>query len=256
MVGVSAAFGFRNCAVDTAEFGEVLGCNAKGFGSQILFARVAPHDRGASFGRDNGIDGVLHHENAIGNSDGQCSAATAFARDSRNDWNFETSHFTQVMGNGFGLASLFGPQTGVSSGGVDKSEDGAPEFFGKLHSANCFAVAFRIRHAEIAIDLLLGVAGLLMANDQPVVAVEAGHAAHDGGVIGKPAIAVNLAPIGEDAFDIVESVRTLDVPGKLGLAPGIHVGVDLFAKGVDSLAQLMDLLEGTMVLSRDWLELG
>ena len=52
---------------------------------------------------------------------------------------------------------------------------------GKLHQAQRFAIAFRLGHAEVAQQLLLGIAAFLLADDHHGLAVEVGHAADDGG---------------------------------------------------------------------------
>src|SRR5689334_7348864 len=49
VIVVSAAGRLGNDSVDDAELGEIPGGDAHGFGSDIAFAHVAPHDGGASF---------------------------------------------------------------------------------------------------------------------------------------------------------------------------------------------------------------
>ena len=69
---------------------------------------------------------------------------------------------------------------------------GRRNFVGQPHQPHGFAVALRFGHAEIALQLLLGVAALLMADDHHGPAVEEGHAGDDGGVVAKSAVAVNF----------------------------------------------------------------
>ena len=85
-------------------------------------------------------------------------------------------------------------------------------------------VALGIRHTEIAIHLLLGIASLLVTDDQHFLSVETRHAADDCGIVGKTAVAVDLAPVGEDALHVIQCVGALGMARHLGALPGIQVG--------------------------------
>src|ERR1700722_9906616 len=52
--------------VHTAQTAHVFGSNLEGGRSLGLLVRVAPHDRAASLGSDYGINGIFHHEHAVG----------------------------------------------------------------------------------------------------------------------------------------------------------------------------------------------
>jgi len=66
-----------------------------------------------------------------------------------------------------------------------------------------------MRRSEVAVHALLHVAALLSADDQNFFAVEASHSANDGGIVTEGAIAMNFAEVGEQAIDVVKSLRTL-----------------------------------------------
>jgi hypothetical protein len=108
VIAVSAAFGFGNDIVDAAEFAQIGGRDAHGFGGQLFLGGIAPHDGGAALGRNHRVDRVLHHQNAVGNGDGQRSAAAANSDDGGDDGNFEACHLTQIVRDGLGLSTLFG----------------------------------------------------------------------------------------------------------------------------------------------------
>ena len=67
------------------------GSNAHGFRGQFFLGRIAPHDGGAAFWRDHRINGVLHHQNAIGHRNRQCPAAAAHSDHRSDDRNFEAA---------------------------------------------------------------------------------------------------------------------------------------------------------------------
>ena len=129
-------------------------------------------------------------------------------------------HLAKIVGNGFGLPALFRMNAGVGAVGIDQCEDGAPEFFRNLHHPDCLAIALRMRRAKVPVDALLHVAALLGGDDQHFFAVKPRHAADDGSVVAKAAIAVNLAEIGKHALDVIERLRALRMPRQFGPLPG------------------------------------
>ena len=80
-----------------------------------------------------------------------------------------------------------------------------------LHHPHRLAIALGPRVAEVAVDLLLGVAALLMADDQDRLAFEAREPAHDRPIVGKSPIAMQFGEFGAQAFDVVEHVRPVRV---------------------------------------------
>ena len=142
----------------------------------------------------------------------------------------------------------------MSAIGIDKRENRPAKLFGKMHDPQRLAIPFRMRHAEVAIHALLGIACLLLADDDNFVAVEARHARNDRWVVGKSAIAVNLAPVGENAFDVIERVGALRMPRQLSLLPRAIAGMDLTTQGIDTFMQLFDLAASLLALPRNSLQ--
>ena len=105
-----------------------------------------------------------------------------------------------------------------------KVKTGAVEFFGDLHGAEGLAVAFGVGRAELAGYALLDGAALEIGDDHDGLAVEAGHAGGHRGIVGELTIAVDLAEVGEEGFDVVHRIRTLGVSGQFGFDPGFGNG--------------------------------
>ena len=118
------------------------------------------------------------------------------------------------------------PRPGIGAGRVDERDDGLAELGRELHQPERLAVALGVRHAEVARDVLAGVAPLLVADHHHRLAVEAGEAAHDRLVVAEDAVAVQLDAVLEQQADEVERVRALRVPGDLGALPGGQARVD------------------------------
>ena len=98
------------------------------------------------------------------------------------------------------------------------------EFLRNLHRAQRLAIPFGIGHAEVAVNLLLGVAGFLMANHHYVIAMKTCHAANDGRIIGVTAITVDFAPVGEDTLDVIQGIGTLRMPCQFCFFPCAEMG--------------------------------
>ena len=98
-----------------------------------------------------------------------------------------------------------------------------------------------MHHAEIAKQLLLRVAALLLADDHDRLTVEPRESADHRLVVGIAAVAVEFNEVGRNCLNIVECVRALGVPGELDTLPTGQVGVNLFAQPVQFLLQRSDL---------------
>src|SRR5207247_2440650 len=77
-------------------------------------------------------------------------------------------------------------------------------------------VSLRIRHPEVALDVLLGRGALLLCHDHDRPPRELGDAADDRGVVAEGAIAMQLLEAVEDAPDDLEGMGARDV------ARGLH----------------------------------
>src|SRR2546422_9593752 len=69
----------------------------------------------------------------------------------------------------FPYTTLFRSEPGVGAGRVDERDDGFGELLGEVHEPQRLAIALRVRHPEVAGDLLARVAALLVADhdDRP-----------------------------------------------------------------------------------------
>src|ERR1700716_1831420 len=94
------------------------------------------------------------------------------------------------------------------------------EFLRESIEAHGLAVPLRVRHAEVANDVLLGRRSLLLANDDDRTAIKLGDAADDRWVVAERAVSVELLKALEHAADDVEGVRARDVPRGLHGLPG------------------------------------
>ena len=90
-----------------------------------------------------------------------------------------------------------------------------------------FARALRLCVAEVARDLLLGVAPLLVPDDHHRLVAIRRKPGHDGRVVGEATVAVNLGEPGPEARDVVERVRTLRVSRHEHALPGRETREDV-----------------------------
>ncbi|CUJ22821.1 Uncharacterised protein [Achromobacter sp. 2789STDY5608633] len=241
-VAVRAAHGFVDDAVDQAQVLQARGDDGQRLGGLGRLVGAAPQDRGAAFGRDHRVGGVLQHQHRVAHGDRQRAARTAFTDDGDDHGHLQLGHGVQVVADGFGLAALLGADAGIGARGVDEGEHGNAELLGQAHQAQGLAVAFRTRHAEVARGALLGVAALLVADHHAGRAVEARQAAHDGLVVGVHAVAVQFVEVGEDFAHVVQRVGTLGVAGDQRRLPRRELGVDFLGQRLALLLQTSDLV--------------
>ena len=139
------------------------------------------------------------------------------------------------------LAALLGAESGPRARRVDEREHRHLELLGELHEAERLAVALGVRHAEVAVEVLLGVAAALVADDHDRLAVEARPAADDRGVLAEGAVAVQLDEVGERERDVVERERALGAARHLHALQRREVAVDLRAQLAELLLERRDL---------------
>ena len=90
-----------------------------------------------------------------------------------------------------------------------------------------FAVPLRVGLPEVARNLLLGAAPLLVPDDDDRPPAKAGETGDDGRVVAEAAVAVKLDEVREDPIDVVERVRAVRVPGELHLLPRRQIREEL-----------------------------
>jgi len=193
-----------------------------------LFVGLFPEDGGASFWRDDRVPGVLEHGDAVGDGDAECAAGAAFADDDAEDGDFEAGHFSEVDGDGFGLASFLGAESWVGAWGVDEGDDGEAEFFGFFHFGECFSVSFGVCAAEVAGEFFFGGFAFLVANDEAFAVADSSEAGDEGGVVGEGAVAMEFAEVSADVFDVVSGLGPVWMAGDADGVPGGEVFVDIF----------------------------
>ncbi len=118
---------------------------------------------------------------------------------------------------------------------------GRRNFSASLHDAHRLAIALGTRVAEVAEDLLLRVPSLDVPHQQHRLSVVLGKAGHDGVIVGKPTIAVNLDEAGEQPLDVILQPRPIRVARHEHALPRSERLVQLDANGLDAPLERVDL---------------
>jgi hypothetical protein len=170
------------------------------------------------------------------------AAAAAFAVHEHDDRRVERRHLAQVQRNRLGDAALLRFDARVGRGRVDERNHRPAELLRQLHRAQRLPVAFGLRVAEVAVDLLLGVAAstLVMADDEDRIAHVACEPGDDRMVVREPPIAADLGELREQTADVVEDRRPLRVARDEDALPGGEVPVDFRADRVDPPIEALD----------------
>ena len=184
---------------------------------------------------------MLEHEDGVADADAERAAGAAFADDGRDDRRPEGRHLEEVPRDGLGDAALLALEARVRARRVDEREDGFPELLRELHDAERLAVTLGAGHAEVAPDLFLRVAALLVAHDRDGPTPEHPEARDDGRVVRERAVALPLDEVVDEDADVVERERAVRMPRDERLLPGGEVLVDLPRELPELLAELLDL---------------
>src|SRR5262245_24925637 len=92
VIRVRAALRLGNDGVDHAELEAVNRVGPEGGGRLLRLARIAPENGCCALGRDDGVDRVLLHQDAIGNRRCDRAAGAALTDDAGDDRDTETRH--------------------------------------------------------------------------------------------------------------------------------------------------------------------
>src|SRR5260370_12938893 len=240
----------RNDLINAAELHQVFGRDAQRLGGNIAFSGVAPHDGGTALRRNHRINRVFQHQDPVGYGDGQRAAASSFACNRSDDRDFQPRHLPQTACDGFGLSALFGTEAGISSRSIYESKNWAVKFLCELHHRKGFAIDLRIGLAKVAVNTRLDVAALLVAQYNHLFPVKTGYTTDESGVVAEKTVSVNFTPVGKDALNVVECIRTLRMTGQLRLLPCVHVGVELLAQRTHLFLEFLQAGKGFPVFSR------
>src|SRR5215469_8553798 len=123
--------------------------------------------------------------------------------------------------------ALLRPDTWKSAWRIDQGNHRHPEFFAETHQAQRLAIALRMRAAEVAHHVLLGIAPLLMSNKDATLATEHCHSAWHCAIVGKAPIAVQFDPVRKAALNVIERERPLIMPRDLDPLPSRQIVVNL-----------------------------
>ena len=97
-----------------------------------------------------------------------------------------------------------------------------------------------MRHAEIAIYLVLGVTPLLVTQYHHGLAAEPRQTTDNGRIIGIHPVAVHFLEIGKQAVDVIQRIRALRMARHLRDLPRAELGVNVFRQRLALFLQAAD----------------
>ncbi len=128
-------------------------------------------------------------------------------------------HLGLRAGDRAALSVLLGGDARVRARRVDERDERELEPLGDLHDPHRLVVALGIRHPELAVEPLLDVASLLVADERDRAAVDLAETGDERAVVRAAAVAVELDPVVDEPLDVVERVRPLGMARELDRAP-------------------------------------
>src|SRR5262249_33742067 len=139
------------------------------------------------------------------------------------------------------LAALLGTDPGIGARRVDERDDRRPELVGEAHETERFSISLGMGHAEVARDVLAGVAALLVTQRDHGPPLEAREPAHEGLVVAEDAAAVELAPVPEREVHEVERGGPLRMPRDLRALPRGQAAIGLSLEAGETAFEPRDL---------------
>ena len=107
----------------------------------------------------------------------------------------------------------------MRAGHVHEGDDRQPEALAQLHDPHRLAVALRVRHPEVAPDVLVGIGALLLADDDHPAAIEPGQPGDHRRVVTEQPVAVELDEVVGHGRHELERPRPLEVARELDPRP-------------------------------------
>src|SRR5215831_5007296 len=223
VIAVRPARRLAHDAVDEAQRLQARCRDPERFRGFCSIVRALPQDGRATFGRNHRVGGVLEHQGDVAYRDRERAAGAALADDGADHRHLQLRHRIQVAPDGLGLASLLGPDARVRAGCINECKQRDTEFLRELHETQRLPEAFGPGHPEVAVELLLGVASLLVAEDHAGLSAKTRDAADDRGIVTERAVAVQLLETREDAVHVIERVRALRMARDLRDLPRVEL---------------------------------
>ena len=146
-----------------------------------------------------------------------------------NDGDAQLHHLTKVHSDCLRNVALLRSDTWKSAWRIDEGNHRHAEFFAETHQAQRLAIALRMRAPEVAHHVLLGIAPLLVSDNDATLAAEHRHSAWHCAIVGKAAVAVQFNPVRKTALNVIERERPLSVPRDLDPLPGRQIAVNMTA---------------------------
>ena len=126
--------------------------------------------------------------------------------------------------------TFFRSDPGKSARRIDQRDHWHAKFFAQPHQSQRFAVAFRMGAAKISHHIFLGVASLLVSDDDAPLAIERGETTRHCSIIGKTPVAMQFNPIRKTSFHVIQSERTLGMARYLDTLPGREIAINAAAR--------------------------
>src|SRR5262249_47247841 len=124
---------------------------------------------------------------------------------------------------------------------VDHADDRPPEAFREPKQAQRLAIAFRLRHAGIAADLLVGRSAALMTKQHEGMVREPSETTDYGGIVGEGSVAMQLREVAKQLSGVVQSLRPVGMTRQLHAIPGAQILVDFGLEPAPALLQRLEL---------------
>ena len=163
---------------------------------------------GFAFGSSDAASAPAHRQSVtrfrdrpLGHAERERTPGAALADHDRDARHAQRGHQLEAAGDRLGLPALLGVDPRVRARGVDEAQHRQPELIRHPQQPLRLAVALRARHPEVTVQVLLGVAPLLLAEHHHALALEARQPGHDRRIVAERTVTPQLDEVRQQLAD-------------------------------------------------------
>ena len=152
---------------------------------------------------------MLKHCKLVAYRKSKRTAASAFTQHYRNNGSLQRHKLGDILCYSFALTSLFCVYSAECAGSINKTDNGAVEFFRLICKSQRFSVALGVRHRKVRLFVFVQISSLYLCYDGNGSAVQRCYTCHYSRIVTEMTVTVKLDEMIEYSRNIIIYRRTV-----------------------------------------------